>query len=190
MLSELDARIFHALYAARGGAWTPLALFFSAIGSGWVMFAVLPLAIVARWRRFGLWLSLAVVSSATLVYVLKLTVGRHRPCVSLDGVQALCPTPGDPSFPSGHAGGTFTVLAFVLVALHSHRWTWLSTAGRALLSVVLVALALGVAWSRIYLGVHFPSDVTVGAVLGASIGAASARLWLRREAALSTPTEP
>jgi len=179
MLSQLDARLFFAMYAAQGGAWTPLALFCTAIGSGWVMFGVLPLALVARGRRFGIWLSVAVVTSAVLVYALKVTVGRHRPCVTLDGVHALCAMPSDASFPSGHAGGTFTVLAFLLSAIHARPPTWLSPVGRTVLSVVLVTLALGVAWSRIYLGVHFPSDVTFGAVLGASVGAGCARVWLR-----------
>ncbi len=103
--------------------------------------------------------------------VLKDAIGRRRPPVADPSVHPLIPLPHDPSMPSGHAMMAFTgavVLAGVLPRL---RWA-------------LLALAAGVAVSRVYLGVHYPSDVVVGGVLGAGIGAVAGRLLERGERAL------
>jgi len=68
-----------------------------------------------------------------------------------------------PSFPSMHAAGAFAVAAALagMRTIHS-RWIW----------VIAFTLALAVAWSRVCLGLHFPSDV----LAGAAVGVASA--WL------------
>lgn len=64
---------------------------------------------------------------------------------------------GRPSFPSMHACGAFAVAQAVSLG-YTRRWRWL----------VLLAwsAALGVAWSRAHLGVHFPSDLIAGAAVG------------------------
>ena len=62
-----------------------------------------------------------------------------------------------PGFPSMHASGSFAfAMAFVFARL---RWP----------ALALVLVALLVAWSRVFLGLHFPSDVFAGAVLGAAV---------------------
>lgn len=167
LLADLDARVFYALYGGDDGKLTLVALVLSAIGSGWVMFGLIPLYRVRRLRPFTVSLAVSLVSSAAAVYLLKLAFKRTRPCLALPGVHSLCPMPTDASFPSGHACGAFTVAAFLLVA-GAAEW---APFGRASLRIGLVGVALGIAWSRIYLGVHFPTDVATGALLGASIGA-------------------
>jgi len=81
--------------------------------------------------------------------------------------------PHDPSMPSGHAMNAF--------------------AGAVLLGAVvprargpLLGLAALIGLSRVYLGVHFPSDVLAGALLGSGIGAAAAWLLRRAERRLRT----
>jgi undecaprenyl-diphosphatase len=71
-------------------------------------------------------------------------------------------SPGGGSFPSGHAAGVFAFAAFV--AVRAPRWAPLSFAWAGI-----------VAWSRCVLGVHYPSDVLAGALLGAAVGALFAR---------------
>jgi membrane-associated phospholipid phosphatase len=97
-----------------------------------------------------------------ITWALKLAVDRPR----ATGVRVVAPylsTTLDPSFPIGHASRAFASAA--LLGHRMRRWRWL-----------LGALATGIGFSRIYLGVHYPSDVLAGALLG--LGAAAAYLLL------------
>ena len=85
---------------------------------------------------------------------LKLVVRRRRP--QLEGLPALTPTPTQLSFPSAHA-----TTAFAAARLY----------GALIPAAPLYALALALAASRLYLGVHYPSDVLAGALLGTVLAA-------------------
>ncbi len=90
---------------------------------------------------------------------------RPRP----EDVRLLLPSPPFPSFPSGHtvaAFGTATVIALAYRTLH---WWLLLFGGAALIS-----------YSRLYLGVHYPSDVLAGFVLGIGTGAACYGLFMTK----------
>ena len=82
---------------------------------------------------------------------------RARPFLSLSGVNVLIAMPADSSFPSGHAmiviGGAVAALLFL----------------RKKYSIPLLIEALLVCYSRIYVGVHYPTDVIGGAFLGAGL---------------------
>lgn len=98
------------------------------------------------------------VASATINTVGKWSVRRPRPL--LDGVPAarqLATQPQTTSFPSGHAASAFAFTAGV--ALESPGW-----------GAALVPVAASVAFSRVYTGVHYPSDVLAGAALGVAAG--------------------
>lgn len=109
----------------------------------------------------------AVVVTAVVVFALKFAIGRTRPCYALHA-GAWCTPPTDPSFPSGHAAGSMAVA----VTLARRAPT------RA--ALLLLVAAAGVAWSRVVLGVHFPSDVLAGAVLGAGVAWTVDRRWTAR----------
>jgi undecaprenyl-diphosphatase len=70
--------------------------------------------------------------------------------------------------PSGHAMNAFAGAVLLAAAVPRARWP-------------LLVLAALIALSRVYLGVHFPSDVIAGALLGSAIGAAAAWLLARAE---------
>lgn len=178
-LAALDVRTFFRLYGAGGGAFTGLALVLSAVGSGWTTLGLLPLYGVARWRRFAAALTAVVVASASAVFLLKQLFGRARPCSLLPGVHALCAAPTNPSFPSGHACGSFTLAVFVVLVLYGRGGGAIPPLARGALAALLLSFAAGVAWSRVYLGVHFPADVAAGAALGAVSGAIGGWLYLR-----------
>jgi undecaprenyl-diphosphatase len=155
---------------------------FTLIGGGWSAVALLPMVWHRRTRLFASTLALAIVAQATLVWGLKLAVGRVRPWLAL-GLAPPMGAPHDGSFPSGHAAGSFCFAAFLLVALpaawpRSRRLAH-ATSGLALAIATLVAL------SRVYLGAHFPADVLAGALLGALIGTALGGLYATRARAAS-----
>lgn len=125
----------------------------------WIVIA----AVVAVRLRRPLVLVVLVVAvrvSAVLDGVLKRAIGRQRPPLADPSVHPLIPVPHDPSMPSGHAMMAFTGAVFLAAVVPRFRWA-------------LLALAVAIATSRVYLGVHYPSDVLVGAALGAAIGAAA-----------------
>lgn len=120
-----------------------------------------------RKKKAALWFALyamaATVSAAIIINILKPLVDRPRPFEVYDTIQKLT-SGGGGSFPSGHTGDAFAIA--VALCLVFRRW-----------AVVVPALlwAFGVGWSRVALGVHYPSDV-LGGIL---IGAGSALLWAR-----------
>ena len=89
--------------------------------------------------------------------VLKPLVARVRPCDVNTAVQLLIARPGDFSFPSGHTGASFAATA----ALYCSRsWIWIPS----------LMLAVLIAFSRLYLYVHYPTDVLAGMLLGVMAG--------------------
>ena len=91
-----------------------------------------------------------------VVYGLKFLIQRKRPFVFLETLSKLSQGPGevlDPSFPSAH-----TLYAFMMATLLA---TWFP---RYRITFYIVAGFIG--WTRIYLGLHFPTDVVVGGLLG------------------------
>ena len=105
------------------------------------------------------------VSSAVVNAVLKRAFGRVRPdLANLRTERRLRREPGSLSFPSGHAS---SAAAFVTgLALESPG------AGAA-----LAPLALGVGYSRVHVGVHYPGDVLAGFAVGSAVAAAGRRRW-------------
>lgn len=106
---------------------------------------------------------------------LKDAVGRLRPPLAHDSLTALVTLPADSSFPSGHATSAFAA-AGVVAALHPG------------LRAPVLALAALIGLSRVYLGVHYPTDVVAGAALGLGIAAVAVALGRRIGAAPALPT--
>jgi undecaprenyl-diphosphatase len=130
------------------------------VGSGWTMVPIAGATAHPKLRVHALRLLGVLVGVAIAVFALKALVGRVRPCVGLPWVHALVfPAPTDPSFPSGHAAGAFAVAAYVAVETRVHLG----------IKVALFVVASGIAISRVVLGVHYPSDVVAGAVLGLGV---------------------
>jgi undecaprenyl-diphosphatase len=185
---ELDVHAFRLLHRALSGGWTlPMAML-SAIGGGWGALLVFPLLAPARTRRLGRSLAGVLAVTAVLVFALKRIVGRTRPCACLEDVHALVfAAPTDFSFPSGHAAGSFAFAVFVATVLLRSRELASPGPRRWLAAAALLLLALGVGFSRIALGVHFPGDVVAGALLGTHVAAAGASLHLARANAIAGP---
>ena len=170
----LDERIYRAIYGGDvAGGLTIVMIALSVIGGGWSAIVLGPLVAVPRTRRFALALTAAVILQAVLVFAMKYAVGRVRPWLALGMHPPIDAPPTDFSFPSGHASGSFTVAVFVATVCLSTR----AIRGRRSFAIVALALAFAISFSRVYLGVHYPGDVSAGALLGSAIGFVAARVY-------------
>jgi undecaprenyl-diphosphatase len=159
-----DAGLSRWVVEHRAGWLDWLFVALSRLGTlGFVWIAIAVAATLVLRRRTLLLTAIAVWAADATAYGLKLAVDRPRPL--LDPLVRL---PADPSFPSGHAATSFagaTMLALLVPRL----------------APALYLLAVAVAFSRVYVGVHYPLDVVAGAALGAAIGWAGARALPRLE---------
>ena len=121
-----------------------------------------------KYRRQGVIL-LAGLAVGVLVgnVCLKNLIARPRPCWLDNSVKLLVSSPTDYSFPSGHT--LASAIGATVLTKTDHRFGWAA-----------IPIAAIIAFSRLYLFVHFPSDILASAVLGVAIGEAVYYLGLRR----------
>ena len=144
------------------------------LGTQGFVWLAIAAVLAVLWRRPWLFfdVALADVAGQLISLGLKQGIGRERPNVAYPEPRPLVHAPHDGSFPSGHATVSFacaTVLSFY--------------APRAAPAFYLLAAAI--AWSRVYVGVHYPLDVLGGAALG--LGIAIALRWLTATLRRSRP---
>ncbi len=160
---ELDGTVSEALYAGddRAGPLDGLLELLTAPGTTVVRVllflpAVAWLAVRRQWWT-ALWVSLAIVLVAPLTELLKESFGRVRPDFDLGGARY-----ESLSYPSGHSSGIATLVTVALVL----AWPRLPAGGRRAAVTAGVALAVLVGLTRMWLGVHYLSDVVGGLALG------------------------
>ncbi len=161
-LGALDQVWLARLAARRAPGWVDRSFRLLTYAGGAALTASVPVLLLP-WetsRTFGLTLLLANAASHACVQLLKRTVVRRRPHLAPGGPLALGAIPDAFSFPSGHAAAAMS-LAIPCLAV----------GGAVGLPALLVAFVVGA--SRVYLRVHYLSDVVAGQVLGAA-GAAIA----------------
>lgn len=106
-------------------------------------------------RLIGLEAMVAMALSQSIVQILKKGFGRERPYKMIQNINTFKIELPDFSFPSGHTTASFCLAATISLNMPK-------------LAVILYFLALLIGISRIYLAVHYPSDVIVGIILGVS----------------------
>ena len=132
-------------------------------GELWIILALVLLAIRSQ-RKYGAAVACGLVLDlVSCNLLLKPLVGRIRPFAVNAAVELLVKAPLDASFPSGHTAASFAAV-FALKAAGSPLWK------------PALAVAVVIAFSRLYLYVHWPSDVLAGVLLGAAVGWAGAKL--------------
>lgn len=135
------------IYASRYGRsyfWIPVVFFAWVLGGD-------------KYKRGALMMAIAFLIIITVGLTLKAVYFRPRPFLVISTARVLMARPSDSSFPSGHSlivfGGATIALLF-----SKRRY-----------SVPLLGEAILVSYSRVYVGLHYPSDVVAGALLGSSI---------------------
>ena len=159
----LDDELFRAVHEGwRSPALDPVMVVLSILGLlyFWLLFAV-PLGIRLG-RRAALRMVLLLLLDAAAVAVLKVVVARPRPEAAAIPVP-LDASPIESAFPSGHASRAAAAV------------TWLATTNPGFLLLAPYAVAIGL--SRIYVGVHWPSDVVGGWAFGTGLGLGASRLF-------------
>jgi undecaprenyl-diphosphatase len=122
-------------------------------GAVWLALGAVGTAVDGRARSRWARATASVVVAYACSTSIKLVVGRRRPAV--EDLPHLMATPTGLSFPSSHASSSFAAArAF----------------GGLLPSLPLYGVAVAMALSRVYLGVHYPSDIAAGAGVGTAIG--------------------
>lgn len=128
----------------------------AAIGVSVVAFILLRL-LVGRWREPVL-LAVSMLGEVAIFIVSTSVVGRHRPTVAhLDG------SPPTSSFPSGHTAASTTLYGTLAIVVLAYAGRALWRAGAVVLAMVIV---LSIGLSRLYRGMHYPTDVAGGILLG------------------------
>lgn len=161
-LVEADSRIMNLISSLRDIQTAKLFLFFTYLGNIQVIASLgvvvlLVLALSGKWRMAKLFFA-SVISGEFLYYFIKILIHRTRPDISF----SLIPRDGY-AFPSGHATSAmvfYGMLGFLLWHIFRKRWQ------KIFITLLVMGIIFMVGFSRIYLGVHWTSDVLAGWSLG------------------------
>lgn len=162
VITQWDLSVLDAIAAGRTPFFDAIFPFITKLGNAgivWILFAALLLCF-KKTRRLGICAAMALILDLLVCNIwLKPMVDRVRP-FALREVQLLVPAPGDASFPSGHAAAAF---AFSMaLAFRKSR-----------LAIPALLLAALISFTRLYLYLHFPTDVLGGIVVGIVCAAAA-----------------
>ena len=164
-----DQVLFHSI----NGSWTAPALDWlmttlSRAGNSGAVWLALLAVIAVFGKRTGRAAALAGLVALVLGHVasdaLKELTVRPRPSASALDARLLIPKPSSYAFPSGHAASAFSAATGVVLAVRRSLkrvplWGW-----------GLLVLSAAISYSRVYVGVHYPTDVLAGAGLGVACG--------------------
>ena len=152
----MEMSILYAIQSLRTEFLDVAMVFISRLGNSGKIWIIIGLIMVCfrKYRKAGLAIIIALIFClVTGNGVLKNVIGRSRPCWIDDGVKLLINTPKDYSFPSGH---TFSSFAAAISIIYFHKRE----------GIIAIILAVLIAFSRLYLFVHYPSDILGGIILG------------------------
>ena len=128
---------------------------FGNMGIFWILLIIIFLT-TKEYKKMAKYMIICLLVNIIIVnLIIKPAVGRQRPFEIVDGIKLLVLKPQDPSFPSGHSAISFCMLTTILFFSKSKT-----------INIMVSLLAILIAFSRLYLYVHFPSDVFCGIIFG------------------------
>lgn len=159
-LQSIDSSILLFLQSIRNPITDPIMTFFSVLGNVGILWIITALALLLfrKTRKAGLQLALCLIASLLINnLILKNLVARPRPFNEIEGLRLMLSAgladAGSWSFPSGHAGASFAA-AYSLTRSFGKKGAW------AYLAAALIA------FSRIYIAAHYPTDILGGIITG------------------------
>lgn len=138
--------------------WDHLMKFITTLGNKGFIWIVASLSLIARkkHRKTGLLMLASLILSTVLGEGLfKHLVGRPRPFITYPELKSSIVSATGYSFPSGHTTASFAAAGILISQWRKSFWTYLA-----------VVLASGIAFSRLYFCVHYPTDIYAGIILG------------------------
>ncbi len=139
----------------------PVMLFITSLGNAgilWIALTVI-LVLIKKTRPVGICCAIALLLQITLINgILKNVVGRIRPYEVVDGLICLVGVQKDPSFPSGHTTSSIAC-----------SWVMFNRLPKKI-GIPALIVAVLIALSRLYVGVHYPTDVAAGIIIGIILG--------------------
>ena len=158
-MQEIEFAVLNAIQNLRCGFMDAILVFFTTLGEWGAVWIALGVALLffKKYRGLGVTILLGLVIGLVTVNLgIKNIVARPRPCAINSAIELIIPFPSEYSFPSGHTVSSFG--AATSVFLKNKRW-----------GAPALALAAVVSFSRMYLYVHFPTDILGGLVIGVAI---------------------
>jgi undecaprenyl-diphosphatase len=157
-----DNAVIRWMGAHHTGTWDDIMLEITALGTGTVVMMIVAVAalflVLTQHKYSAVLLLVSTFGGLVLNMILKLGFNRPRPAIFVPEVHAV-----SSSFPSGHAMSAAIVygtVAYLAARLHKRLWARVLVMTAALIIIVLISV------SRMYLGVHYPSDVIAGVAIG------------------------
>lgn len=160
-ITGLDGQILLYLQDMRYTPLNPVMNFITFLGENGIVpiLTCVLLLLIKKYRYTGITASLSLLMEFIAVnIVIKPAVHRIRPYMVVQGLECITRLAHDYSFPSGHTGSCFAVATVI----------WLKMPHRYGIPAVIAATLVG--FSRLYLGVHFPTDVLAGMLIGIVTG--------------------
>lgn len=162
ILTDLDGSILLWIQEnLRKDFLNPVIIFITSLGNGglvWIGTSLFMLFFQKGRKPALMILTALLVSLLINNLILKNAVARTRPWVDVAGLKILIDKPWDYSFPSGHTASSFAAAVVMYKTLPAR------------FGIPAVILALAIGFSRLYIGVHYPTDVLAGALSGIIIG--------------------
>lgn len=169
-LLQLDRHLFYLINHAWGNPFFDFLMPLLRNPKFWIPLYVFIFAFsLIRYKKQGIVLLLLLgvtfgVADFVSASIIKKEVQRIRPCNDPElssTIVSRVPCGSGFSFPSSHASNHFAIALFLSVAFYKKwRWIWL----------VAVLWAVSICYAQVYVGVHYPIDVTAGALFGALVG--------------------